>query len=139
MSTIKRNEFISTLMLAYHMASADGDLHPSEKAILVKLFNSLGITKEEMQKLKKEISLSEAVAQVQDEEMQLALVDVLLLVAAADGVVTEEEMSFVIKVMKRINMDPSFHPYFSHDKEVDIESVKANVSAIIYNIRALSA
>lgn len=135
---LNREEFLDILMLARHMAMADGEMHPNEKKVLVALFNSIGVTPEEQEKLRSKSSIGALMKEVQSEEARLALVDVLALVAGADGKFEDEEKHFIFRVMKKLNMDPNDHPYFEGGTNLDMKKIRSNINAIINKIKQLS-
>jgi len=137
--SFNRKEFLSILMLAKHMATADGELDPVEKKVLIALFNTLKVTAEEQAELKEKGSLEALIKEVTSEEAKNALVDVLALVAGADGDFADEERTFITSVMKRLGMDPSAHAYMKEGGDLDLGKINKNVKAIITNIKDLTS
>ena len=49
---ISRDEFLDIMLMASHMAGADGSIDVSEKKVMVALFKSIGITPQEQAQIK---------------------------------------------------------------------------------------
>ncbi|MBF0352341.1 MAG: TerB family tellurite resistance protein [SAR324 cluster bacterium] len=135
---INREQYLDILVLASHMARADGELHPSEKKVLTALFNSIDVTDDEQKLIRQKSSVEKMIQEVTSNDAKNALVDVLALVAGADGVFEDKEKDFITKIMKRVGMNPNEHPYFKAGGQLDIDKIKGNVKNIINNIKKLS-
>ena len=62
--------------------------------------------------------------------------DVLVLIASADGEFQDEEKKVISKVMEQVGISADSHPYFSGDS-IDIAAVKKNVNTTIEKIKEL--
>ncbi len=136
--SLARQEFLDILILARHMAGADGELHPMEKKVLHALFKAMDITPEESSAMRSNLSVSKAIRDLKSEEAKNVLIDVLVLVASADGKFEEDERIFISKVMHRFGIEPEGHPYFREGGELNVEEIRSNVRVIIENIKELS-
>ena len=87
--------------------------------------------------MKSNTSLEEMLKHIQSPEAKHALVELMALVAAADGVFEEEERVIIKKIMKRINVEDD-HPYFNDDN-LDVKSVRANVGKILNSFKSLAS
>ena len=135
---LARDEFLDILFLARHMASADGEFHPMEKKVLVALFKAMGVSPQEAESIRNKSSLETAIQDLQSEASKQILVDVLILVASADGIFDDDERTFIRRVMQRLHMPTDKHPYLKEGEQPDIENIRHNVRIIIENIRDLS-
>ena len=133
---ISRDEFLDIMLMASHMAGADGSIDVSEKKVMVALFKSIGITPQEQAQIKKRGSLKEAMSHLR-EDAKILLIDVLLLIASADGKFEKNEREFVLKVMKKINMQPKDHPCFRDNANIDLPKIRSNIKHIVNQIGKL--
>ncbi len=137
--SVNRQEYLDIISIVSHLARSDGDVADSEKKVLMTLFKAIGVTKEEQAAMKAKTSIGSLLEEIQSDEAKSALVDTLALVAGADGVFEDEERAFITKVMKRIGMEPSEHPYFQDGGNLDIKTVRANVKQILESLKSATA
>ena len=137
--SVNRQEYLDIISIVSHLARSDGDIADSEKKVLMTLFVAIGVTKEEQAAMKAKTSIGSLLEEIQSDEAKSALVDTLALVAGADGVFEDEERAFITKVMKRIGMEPSEHPYFQDGGDLDIKTVRANVKQILESLKSATA
>jgi tellurite resistance protein len=137
--SINREEFLTILGVVSHLAHSDGEMHPAEKKVLMATFKAGKVTAEEQKQLKQNPSLGSMLAEVQSDEAKEALIDMLSLVAGADGEFQDEERVFMFKVMQKLGVDPNTHPYFKDGQNLDIKLVRSNVVKILENIKNISA
>ena len=137
--SVNRQEYLDIISIVSHLARSDGDIADSEKKVLMTLFKAIGVTKEEQATMKAKTSIGSLLEEIQSDEAKSALVDTLALVAGADGVFEDEERAFITKVMKRIGMEPSEHPYFQDGGDLDIKTVRANVKQILESLKSATA
>jgi len=109
---LNREEFLNIILLANHMANADNELHPVEKKVLISLYKTIKVTPEEQSRLSQKASVAELLQEIKSEEAQNALIDILIMVAGADGKFEKEEKVFIFRIMKSLEMNPSDHPAF---------------------------
>ena len=137
--SVNRQEYLDIISIVSHLARSGGDIADSEKKVLMTLFKAIGVTKEEQAAMKAKTSIGSLLEEIQSDEAKSALVDTLALVAGADGVFEDEERAFITKVMKRIGMEPSEHPYFQDGGNLDIKTVRANVKQILESLKSATA
>jgi tellurite resistance protein len=137
--SVNRQEYLDIISIVSHLARSDGDIADSEKKVLMTLFKAIGVTKEEQAAMKAKTSIGSLLEEIQSDEAKSALVDTLALVAGADGVFEDEERTFITKVMKRIGMEPSEHPYFQDGGDLDIKTVRANVKQILESLKSATS
>ena len=137
--SVNRQEYLDIISIVSHLARSDGDIADSEKKVLMTLFKAIGVTKEEQAAMKAKTSIGSLLEEIQSDEAKSALVDTLALVAGADGVFEDEERAFITKVMKRIGMEPSEHPYFQDGGDLDIKTVRANVKQILESLKSATS
>ncbi|MDG2196716.1 MAG: TerB family tellurite resistance protein [SAR324 cluster bacterium] len=137
--SVNRQEYLDIISIVSHLARSDGDIADSEKKVLMTLFKAIGVTKEEQAAMKAKTSIGSLLEEIQSDEAKSVLVDTLALVAGADGVFEDEERAFITKVMKRIGMEPSEHPYFQDGGDLDIKTVRANVKQILESLKSATA
>ena len=137
--SVNRQEYLDIISIVSHLARSDGDVADSEKKVLMTLFKAIGVTKEEQAAMKAKTSIGSLLEEIQSDEAKSALVDTLALVAGADGVFEDEERAFITKVMKRIGMEPSEHPYFQDGGNLDIKTVRANVKQILESLKSATS
>ena len=112
-------------------------MHVAEKKVLIATFKAAGITPEEQELMKANTSLGDMLEHIQSSEAKHALVELMALVAAADGVFEDEERVIIQKIMKRIEVEDD-HPYFD-DNNLDVSSARANVGKILNSIKDLAS
>ena len=131
---MERKEFLDILSIMNHMAHADGQMHPAEKKVLIAVFKAAKVTGEEQELLRGRSSLEELIQEIKTDDAKTGLVDMMALVAGADGVFEEEEKLLIKKVMKRVGIKPEEHTYFKDDTNLDIAMVRSNAKKILQNL-----
>tara|TARA_Y100001970_G_scaffold273252_1_gene371176 strand:- start:4480 stop:4890 length:411 start_codon:yes stop_codon:yes gene_type:complete len=135
--SISREELIDILTVVSFLVHAEREIHQSEKKVLFAALKAAGITPEEQETMKSNNSLQEMLKNIQTPEAKHALVELMALVAAADGVFEEEEKVIIKKIMKRIDVSDD-HPYFNDDN-LDVKKVRANVGKILNSFKTLAS
>ena len=133
-----RKEFLDILSIMNHMAHADGQMHPAEKKVLIAVFKAAKVTPEEQKLIRGRASLEEMIREIKTDDAKTGLVDMMALVAGADGVFEEEEKLLIKKVMKRVGITPEEHTYFQDENNLDIALVRSNAKKILQNITSSS-
>ncbi len=133
-----RKEFLDILSIMNHMAHADGQMHPAEKKVLIAVFKSAKVTPEEQKLIQGRSSLEEMIREIKTDDAKTGLVDMMALVAGADGVFEEEEKLLIKKVMKRVGISPEEHTYFQDENNLDIALVRSNAKKILQSITSSS-
>ena len=133
---MERNEFLDIISIVSHMANVDGQMHPEEKKVLIAIYKAAKITPDEQKQIRGHSSMEEMIEEIKTDDAKKALVDLLALVAGADGVFEEEEELFIKKVMKRVGITPEEHPYFKDSTKLDITLVRSNAKNILQAISA---
>ena len=133
-----RKEFLDILSIMNHMAHADGQMHPAEKKVLIAVFKAAKVTPEEQKLIRGRSSLEEMIREIKTDDAKTGLVDMMALVAGADGVFEEEEKLLIKKVMKRVGITPEEHTYFQDENNLDIALVRSNAKKILQNITSSS-
>ena len=133
-----RKEFLDILSIMNHMAHADGQMHPAEKKVLIAVFKAAKVTPEEQKLIQGHSSLEEMIGEIKTDDAKTGLVDMMALVAGADGVFEEEEKLLIKKVMKRVGITPEEHTYFQDENNLDIALVRSNAKKILQNITSSS-
>ena len=133
-----RKEFLDILSIMNHMAHADGQMHPAEKKVLIAVFKSAKVTPEEQKLIQGRSSLEEMIREIKTDDAKTGLVDMMALVAGADGVFEEEEKLLIKKVMKRVGITPEEHTYFQDENNLDIALVRSNAKKILQSITSSS-
>lgn len=136
---LSRNELIDILTIVNYLAHSDGDMHPAEKKVLIATFKASAITPDEQVKMKSKSSLEEMLQEISSDDAKHALIDLLALVASADGKFEEEERVVMVKVMKKLGMDPDDYRFFKEGQELDVPAVRAAVMEILGEIKAQAA
>ena len=129
---ISRDELVNVLSVVSFLAHAEREMH-----VLIATFKAVAITPEEQVQMKSNTSLEEMLKHIQSAEAKHALVELMALVAAADGVFEDEERVIIQRIMKRIGVEDD-HPYFDDDN-LDVPSVRANVGKILHSFRELAS
>ena len=70
---MERNEFLDILTILNHLAHADGEMHPSEKKVLIALFRAAKVTPEEQEQIRRHTSLEEMMEEINSDEAKKAL------------------------------------------------------------------
>ena len=135
--SISRDELINIFSVVSFLAHAEKEMHVAEKKVLIALFKASTITPEEKNKMKSNTSLEEMLKHIQSAEAKHALVELMALVAAADGVFEDEERVIIQKIMKRVGVADD-HPYFD-ENNLDVKSVRANVGKILNSFKELAS
>ena len=133
-----RKEFLDILSIMNHMAHADGQMHPAEKKVLIAVFKAPKVTPEEQELIRGRSSLEEMIREIKTDDAKTGLVDMMALVAGADGVFEEEEKLLIKKVMKRVGISAEEHTYFKDDNNLDIAMVRSNAKKILQSITSRS-
>ena len=133
-----RKEFLDILSIMNHMAHADGQMHPAEKKVLIAVFKAAKVTQEEQKLIQGRSSLEEMIREIKTDDAKTGLVDMMALVAGADGVFEEEEKLLIKKVMKRVGITPEEHTYFQDENNLDIALVRSNAKKILQSITSSS-
>ena len=133
-----RKEFLDILSIMNHMAHADGQMHPAEKKVLIAVFKAAKVTPEEQKLIQDRSSLEEMIREIKTDDAKTGLVDMMALVAGADGVFEEEEKLLIKKVMKRVGITPEEHTYFQDENNLDIALVRSNAKKILQSITSSS-
>ena len=133
-----RKEFLDILSIMNHMAHADGQMHPAEKKVLIAVFKAAKVTPEEQKLIQGRSSLEEMIGEIKTDDAKTGLVDMMALVAGADGVFEEEEKLLIKKVMKRVGIPPEEHTYFQDENNLDIALVRSNAKKILQSITSSS-
>ena len=133
-----RKEFLDILSIMNHMAHADGQMHPAEKKVLIAVFKAAKVTPEEQELIRGRSSLEEMIREIKTDDAKTGLVDMMALVAGADGVLEEEEKLLIKKVMKRVGITPEEHTYFQDENNLDIALVRSNAKKILQSITSSS-
>ena len=133
-----RKEFLDILSIMNHMAHADGQMHPAEKKVLIAVFKAAKVTPEEQKLIQGSSSLEEMIGEIKTDDAKTGLVDMMALVAGADGVFEEEEKLLIKKVMKRVGITPEEHTYFQDENNLDIALVRSNAKKILQSITSSS-
>ena len=133
-----RKEFLDILSIMNHMAHADGQMHPAEKKVLIAVFKAAKVTPEEQKLIRGRSSLEEMIREIKTDDAKTGLVDMMALVAGADGVFEEEEKLLIKKVMKRVGITPEEHTYFQDENNLDIALVRSNAKKILHSITSSS-
>ena len=133
-----RKEFLDILSIMNHMAHADGQIHPAEKKVLIAVFKAAKVTPEEQKLILGRSSLEEMIREIKTDDAKTGLVDMMALVAGADGVFEEEEKLLIKKVMKRVGITPEEHTYFQDENNLDIALVRSNAKKILQSITSSS-
>jgi len=134
---ISRDELVNVLTVVSFLAHAEKEMHVAEKKVLIATFKAVGITPEEQEQMKANTSLEEMLKHIQSKEAKHALVELMALVAASDGVFEDEERVIIQKIMKRIGVADD-HPYFDNNN-LDVPSVRANVGKILNSFKDLAS
>ena len=133
-----RKEFLDILSIMNHMAHADGQMHPAEKKVLIAVFKAAKVTPEEQELIRGRSSLEEMIREIKTDDAKTGLVDMMALVAGADGVFEEEEKLLIKKVMKRVGITPEEHTYVQDENNLDIALVRSNAKKILQSITSSS-
>ena len=134
---ISRDELVNVLTVVSFLAHAEREMHVAEKKVLIATFKAVAITPEEQEQMKANTSLEEMLKHIQSKEAKHALVELMALVAASDGVFGDEERVIIQKIMKRIGVADD-HPYFDNNN-LDVPSVRANVGKILNSFKDLAS
>jgi tellurite resistance protein len=134
---ISRDELINVLSVVSFLAHAEREMHVAEKKVLIAIFKASAITHEEQLQMKANNSLEDMLKHIQSAEAKHALIELMALVAASDGVFEDEERVIIQRIMKRIGVKDD-HPYFDDDN-LDVPSVRANVGKILNSFKELAS
>ena len=135
--SISRDELINILSVVSFLGHYESEMHAAEKKVLMAMFKAASVTHEEHEKMKSNHSLDGMLKQLQSDDAKHTLVELMALVAGADGVLQDEERTIIKKIMKRVGVNDD-HPYFDDDN-LDVASVRANVGNILISLKDISA
>ena len=135
--SLSRDELINILSVVSFLGHYETEMHPAEKKLLMAIFKAASVTHEEHEKMKSSHSLDGMLKQLQSVDAKHTLVELMALVAGADGVLKDEEKTIIKKIMKRIGVTDD-HPYFDDDN-LDVVNVRANVGEILNSLKNISA
>ena len=135
--SLSRDELVNVLTVVSFLAHAEREIHVAEKKVLIATFKAAAITPEEQEQMRANTSRVAMLKHIQSAEAKHALVELMALVAASDGVFEDEERVIIQKIMKRIGVDDD-HPYFD-DNNLDVPSVRANVGKILNSFKDLAS
>ena len=96
------------------------------------------MTPEEQKLIQGRSSLEEMIREIKTDDAKTGLVDMMALVAGADGVFEEEEKLLIKKVMKRVGITPEEHTYFQDENNLDIALIRSNAKKILQSITSSS-
>ena len=135
--SISRDELINILSVVSFLGHYEREMNAAEKKVLMAIFKAASVTHEEHEKMKSNHSLDGMLNQLQSGDAKHTLVELMALVAGADGVLQDEERTIIKKIMKRVGVTDD-HPYFDDDN-LDIANVRANVGKILSSLKDISA
>ena len=135
--SISRDELINILSVVSFLGHFESEMNAAEKKVLMAIFKAASVTHEEHEKMKSNHSLDGMLNQLQSDDAKHILVELMALVAGADGVLKDEERTIIKKIMKRVGVTDD-HPYFDDDN-LDIANVRANVGKILSSLKDISA
>ena len=131
--SISRDELINILSVVSFLGHYEREMNAAEKKVLMAIFKAASVTHEEHEKMKSNHSLDGMLNQLQSDDAKHTLVELMALVAGADGVLQDEERTIIKKIMKRVGVTDD-HPYFDDDN-LDIANVRANVGKILSSLK----
>ena len=134
--SLSRDELINILSVVSFLGHYEREMHTAEKKVLMAIFKAASVTHEEHEKMKSNHSLDGMLEQLQSVDAKHTLVELMALVAGADGVLKNEEKTIIKKIMKRIGVTDD-HPYFDDDN-LDVVNVRANVGKILNSLKDIS-
>ena len=134
--SLSRDELINILSVVSFLGHYEREMHAAEKKVLMAIFKAASVTHEEHEKMKSSHSLDGMLIQIQSVDAKHTLVELMALVAGADGVLKDEEKTIIKKIMKRIGVTDD-HPYFDDDN-LDVVNVRANVGKILNSLKNIS-
>ena len=135
--SISRDELINILSVVSFLGHYEREMHAAEKKVLIALFKAASVTHDEHEKMKSYHSLDQMLNQIQSKDAKHTLVELMALIAGADGVLQDEERTIIKKIMKRVGVTDD-HPYFDDDN-LDVVNVRANVGKILNSLKDISA
>ena len=131
--SLSRDELINILSVVSFLGHYEREMHVAEKKVLMAIFKAASVTHEEHEKMKSNHSLDGLLKQLQSDDAKHTLVELMALVAGADGVLQDEERTIIKKIMKRVGVTDD-HPYFDDDN-LDVKSVRSNVGKILNSLK----
>ena len=134
--SLSRDELINILSVVSFLGHYEREMHAAEKKVLMAIFKAASVTHEEHEKMKSSHSLDGMLKQLQSVDAKHTLVELMALVAGADGILKDEEKIIIKKIMKRIGVTDD-HPYFDDDN-LDVVNVRANVGKILNSLKNIS-
>ncbi len=134
--SLSRDELINILSVVSFLGHYEREMHAAEKKVLMAIFKAASVTHEEHEKMKSSHSLDGMLKQIQSVDAKHTLVELMALVAGADGILKDEEKIIIKKIMKRIGVTDD-HPYFDDDN-LEVVNVRANVGKILNSLKNIS-
>ncbi len=134
--SVSRDELINILSVVSFLGHYEREMHAAEKKVLMAIFKAASVSHEEHEMMKSSHSLDGMLKQLQSDEAKHTLVELMALVAGADGILKDEEKTIIKKIMKRVGVTDD-HPYFDDDN-LDVENVRANVGKILNSLKDIS-
>lgn len=133
--SVNRSEFVSILVFATHIAKIDGFLKNSEKKLLIQLAQEASLTDEEMSAAHDADSLESSIKSIQSNDSKTLLINILYLVASADGEFDRDENAFILKVIQRLELDENQFPYFQPGGNPERASIEEKTMAVIRELQ----
>lgn len=130
----RKQELASILFLARYLASVDGEFQYAEKVVFKELVDSFGIDSDELQS-NKSVPIPELIDRLESEESRKLLLEVLTVIASADGSFQEKERLFISKVMDRIGVSSDDFSLFRAESELEIKEIYENIQGFLENIK----
>ena len=130
---ISRQEFLNIILVARHIAKSDGMMEPVEIDALKKIVKSLQIKEAELEQMKQDTSLSNALNKLTSDDCKHLLIDILMFIACVDSELCDTEKETIKKIMRHLSINPETHPYFA--EEVDASFIKGKMNALITRIQ----
>ena len=97
--SISRDELINILSVVSFLGHYEREMHATEKKVLMAMFKAASVTHEEHEKMKSNHSLDGMLKQLQSDDAKHTLVELMALVAGADGVLQDEERTIIKKII----------------------------------------
>ena len=113
--SLSRDELINILSVVSFLGHYEREMHAAEKKVLMAIFKAASVTHEEHEKMKSSHSLDGMLKQLQSVDAKHTLVELMALVAGADGVLKDEEKTIIKKIMKRIGVTDDHHNVIEDD------------------------
>lgn len=102
MTAINRQDLMTILLFATHVAKVDNEFVVEEKALLQKIADAIHLKAEERAELlKQEASLASGLNHLSSNEAKQLLVKTLCAVSNSDGKAVKSELDFIHKVIEK--------------------------------------